>query len=154
MSEELYLRPNVLAEPLVCQWYAWTHLIQPITAGRNVLERHLSIMRSFVQAPQVHAAAVRNPAMLGGPFISYAPERAKDIAALIDKTLRHQGDLLVLARAVADLDRMLRTEAKGFSLEPLYERVPEPLRGFVELVYDLNHTPSFRLLEPLLYQIP
>ena len=30
--------------------------------------------------------------------------------------------------------------------------VPEPLRGFVELVYDLNHNPSFRLIEPLLYQ--
>lgn len=154
MSEELYLKPNVLTEPLVCHWYAWTHLIQPVTAGRNVLERHLSIMRSFVQAPQVHAAAVRNPAMLGGPFISYSPNRAKDIAALIDKTLRDQGDLLVLARAVADLDRMLRMEARGFSLEPLYERVPEPLRGYVELVYDLNHNPSFRLLEPLLYKSP
>ncbi|HLX08759.1 MAG TPA: MBL fold metallo-hydrolase [Thermoanaerobaculia bacterium] len=152
MTEDVYLRPNVLAEPLVCNWYAWTHLIQPVTAGRNVLERHLNIMRSFTQAPQVHQAAVRNPAMLGGPFISYGPERVKDIAQLIDTTLRSQGDLLVLARAVNDLDGMLRTEAKGFSLEPLYSRVPEPLRGFVELVYDLNHNPSFRLLEPLLYR--
>jgi len=152
MSEAVYLRPNVLAEPLVCNWYAWTHLIQPVTAARNVLERHLAIMRSFVQAPQVHAAAVRNPAMLGGPFISYGPERVKDIGALIDKTLREQGDLLILARAVTELDNLLRTEAKGFSLEPLYARVPEPLRGLVELVYDLNHNPSFRLIEPLLYQ--
>jgi L-ascorbate metabolism protein UlaG (beta-lactamase superfamily) len=154
LKEDLYLRPNVLAEPLVCNWYAWTHLIQPATAGRNILERHLNIMRSFIQAPQVHAAAVRNPAMTGGPFISHAPGRVKEIAALIDRTLHEQSDLLVLARAVSELDAMLRTEAKGFSLEPLYSRVPEPLRGYVELVYDLNHNPSFRLLEPLLYRSP
>jgi L-ascorbate metabolism protein UlaG (beta-lactamase superfamily) len=49
---------------------------------------------------------------------------------------------------------MLRNEAKGFSLEPLYSRVPDCLRGYVELVYDLNNNPSFRLLEPLLYESP
>ena len=66
-NEMVYLKPNVLTEPLVCNWYAWTHLLQPITAGMNIVDRHLAIMKSFVQAPQVHAAAVRNPAMLGGP---------------------------------------------------------------------------------------
>ena len=30
--------------------------------------------------------------------------------------------------------------------------MPGPLRGYVELVYDLNNHPSFRLLEPLLYR--
>jgi L-ascorbate metabolism protein UlaG (beta-lactamase superfamily) len=152
MSQEVFLKPNVLAEPLVCNWYAWTHLIQPLTAGRNVVDRHLTIMRSFVQSPQVHLAATRNPAMLGGPFISYGPERVPDIRALIDRTLRDQAGLITLAGAVKDLDDMLRSEAKGLSLEPLYPKVPEPLRGYVELVYDLNHNPSFRLIEPLLYQ--
>ncbi|HVT17482.1 MAG TPA: MBL fold metallo-hydrolase [Thermoanaerobaculia bacterium] len=152
MSDEVYLRPNVLAEPLVCNWYAWTHLIQPATAGRNIVDRHLSIMKSFVQAPQVHLAATRNPAMLGGPFISHGPERVKDIKALLERTLVDQAQLIVLARAIKELDDLLRVEAQGFSLEPLYCKVPEPLRGFVELVYDLNHHPSFRLIEPLLYE--
>src|SRR5258706_16386042 len=49
MSTDLYLKPNLLAEPLVCNWYAWTHLIPPVTAGMNVADRHLSIMKSFVQ---------------------------------------------------------------------------------------------------------
>jgi L-ascorbate metabolism protein UlaG (beta-lactamase superfamily) len=150
-SETVYLRPNVLAEPLICSWYAWTHLIQPATAGRNVVERHLTIMKSFVQAPQVHLAATRNPAMLGGPFISYGPERVGDIKALMQRTLAEQADIIALAHAVKDLDDLLRSEARGFSLEPLYQRVPEALRGYVELVYDLNHNPSFRLIEPLLY---
>ena len=152
MSQAVFLKPNVLAEPLVCNWYAWTHLIQPLTAGRNIVDRHLTIMRSFVQNPQVHLAATRNPAMLGGPFISYGPERVPDIKALIDRTLRDQADLITLAGAVKELDDMLRGEAKGFSLEPLYPKVPEALRGYVELVYDLNHNPYFRLIESLLYE--
>jgi hypothetical protein len=49
---------------------------------------------------------------------------------------------------------MLRNEATGYSLEPLYEKVPDVLRGFIELVYDLNNNPSFRLIEPLLYESP
>ncbi|HEY0782357.1 MAG TPA: MBL fold metallo-hydrolase, partial [Thermoanaerobaculia bacterium] len=154
MSDAVYLKPNVLAEPLVCNWYAWTHLIQPATAGRNVVDRHLSIMKSFIQAPQVHLAATRNPAMLGGPFISHGVDRVKDVKALYERTLVDQAPLITLARAVKELDDLLRGEAKGFSLEPLYGRVPEPLRGFVELVYDLNHNPSFRLIEPLLYDSP
>jgi L-ascorbate metabolism protein UlaG (beta-lactamase superfamily) len=152
--DQLYLRPNVLAEPLVCQWYAWAHLIQPATAGCNIVNRHLSIMKSFVQAPQVHLNATRNPAMLGGPFISYGPERVPDIRALMERTLVDQASLITLAEAIKQLDDLLRAEAKGFSLEPLYSRVPEPLRGFVELVYDRNHNPSFRMIESLLYYSP
>jgi L-ascorbate metabolism protein UlaG (beta-lactamase superfamily) len=153
-TDPVYLKPNVLAEPLVCNWYAWTHLIPPVTAGMNVVDRHLAIMKSFVQAPQVHAAATKNPAMLGGPFISHPPARVKDVKALLERTQQVQGDLIALARAVKELDDLLRTEAKGFSLEPLYSRVPELLRGYVELVYDLNHNPSVRLIEPLLYRSP
>lgn len=151
-QETYYLKPNVLAEPLIGGWYAWTHLIPPVNAGMNIVDRHLSIMRSFVQAPQVHAAAVKNPAMLGGPFVNYGPERVGDVKQLIAWTETGQRDLIVLARAVKELDDLLRKEARGFSLEPLYTRVPEPLRGYVELVYDLNNAPSFRLIEPLLYR--
>lgn len=147
-----YLKPNVLAEPLIGGWYAWTHLVSPVNAGMNIVDRHLGIMKSFVQAPQVHAAAVKNPAMLGGPFVNYGPERVGDVKKLIEWTETEQRDLIVLARAVKELDDLLRKEARGFSLEPLYPRVPEPLRGYVELVYDLNHAPSFRLIEPLLYR--
>jgi L-ascorbate metabolism protein UlaG (beta-lactamase superfamily) len=151
-SENLYLRPNVVVEPLIDHWYAWSHLIPPATAAMNIVGRHLKIMESYVKAPQVHEAAVRNPAMLGGPFIDYKQPRVPQIKALIEQTKRDRKNLLELAAAVQQLDDLLRQEAKGYSLEPLYARVPEPLRGFVELVYDLNNQPSFRLIEPLLYR--
>ena len=47
---------------------------------------------------------------------------------------------------------LLRNKAKGYSLQPLYPEVPVNLRGYVELVYDLNNHPSFKLIEPLLYK--
>jgi hypothetical protein len=152
MSNALYLRQNVQVEPLVESWYAWSHLISPATAAMNIVDRHLKIMQSYVQAPQVHAAAVKNPAMLGGPFIDYDGKRVDEIQALIDKTKRDQGQMIAFTEAIKQLDQVLRVEAKGFSLEPLYAKVPEILKGYVELVYDMNNQPSFRLIEPLLYR--
>jgi hypothetical protein len=35
-NENLYLKQNVLMEPLVDQWYAWAHLISPATAAMNI----------------------------------------------------------------------------------------------------------------------
>jgi hypothetical protein len=60
--------------------------------------------------------------------------------------------LLELSSAIATLDEILRTHAKGFSLQPLYKMAPDILKGYVELVYDLNNNPSFRIIEPLLYR--
>jgi L-ascorbate metabolism protein UlaG (beta-lactamase superfamily) len=153
MNDTVYLKPNVVAEPLFMKWYAWMHLIPPATAAMNLVERHLNIMRSYLQAPQVHAAAVKNPAMLGGPFMDYKTARTAEIKVLMDETLR-QSKLIALAGAIRKADEMLQREARGFSLEPLYQRLPDELRGYVELVYDLNNHPSLRLIEPLLYASP
>ena len=147
-----YLRQNVKVEPLFNQLYAWPHLIAPATAAMNIAFHHLKIMGSYVNAPQVHASAVKNPAMLGGPFIDYEGGRVDEIKELMEKTKVLQGNLIAFAEAVKTLDAMLLTEAKGESLEPLYNRIPDALKGYVELVYDLNNNPSIRYFESLLYR--
>jgi L-ascorbate metabolism protein UlaG (beta-lactamase superfamily) len=149
---ELFLKPNVLMEPLFNQWYAWTYLIAPSTAAMYVTNLHLKIMKSFVSAPQIHVSALKNPAMIGGPFVHYSPDRVSEIKALLETTLQNQTHLFELSDAIHNLDLLLQEEAKGYSLESLYQRVPEPLRGYVELTYDLNNHPSFRLIEGLLYR--
>jgi len=154
MTEKLYLKQNVLVEPLVNQWYMWSHLIAPQTAAMHITNSHLKIMQSFVSAPQVHIAALKNPAMLGGPFINYDASRAGDIEELRQRTVKEQARLVEFASAVGALDAMLAAEASGHSLEPLYQKVPESLKGYVELVYDLNNHPSIRFIEGLLYQSP
>lgn len=151
-SEQFFLRPNVQVEPLIDHWYAWPHLIPPATAARNITERHLKIMDSYVNAPMIHANATKNPKMLGGPFIDYGGKRVDEIRALRDRIKKDRAHLLELSTALQTLDAMLRDAARGFSLHPLYKNVPSILRGYVELVYDLNNHPSFRLIEPLLYK--
>lgn len=150
--QPLYLRANVQVEPLVDQWYAWSHLLPPATTARNIAERHLKIMDSYIAAPQVHASAVKNPRMLGGPFIDYDGKRVDEIKALRNQTIQKRARLLELSKALTTVDAHLRTKAKGYCLQPLYQEIPAALRGYVELVYDLNSTPAFKLVEPLLYR--
>src|SRR5579863_5440590 len=148
----LYLRQNVQLEPLIDHWYVWSHLIPPATAARNITERHMKIMDSYIANPQIHANAAKNPKMMGGPFIDYGGKRVDEIRALRDHIKKDRAHLLELSAAIAALDGMLRESAKGHSLQALYPKVPDILRGYVELVYDLNNHPSFRLLEPLFYR--
>lgn len=151
-TDELYLRPNILLEPLVDNWYAWAHLIPPATAARNITGRHMRIMDSYIDNPESHAAAVKNPALLGGPFVDLAANRVEEMKQLRERTVSRCHPLFELSEAMDELDGMLRAQATGGSLEPLYAQVPAALKGYVELVYDLNNHPSFRLVEPLLYR--
>jgi len=151
-TEQYYLQQNVQIEPLVDQWYAWPHLVPPATTARNITHRHFKIMDSYINAPQIHASAVKNPKMLGGPFIDYSGKRVDEIRELRENTKRDRAALIRLSKALDSLDEMLRSSAKGYSLHPLYEKIPPLLRGYVELAYDLNNNPSFRLIEPLLYR--
>ncbi|MBL0743063.1 MBL fold metallo-hydrolase [Chryseolinea lacunae] len=152
MSEKLfYLKPNVVIEPLVDRWYAWPHLISPATAARNISGRHLKIMNSYIQAPHVHAAAVKNPKLLGGPFMDLPQGSMQEVKNLREQTQTNHKDLLEFSDAITALEKLLKSHVKGYSLEPLYDKVPEILKGYVELVYDLNNNPSFRFFEHLLY---
>lgn len=104
-------------------------------------------MSSYVQNPMIHAAAVKTPKMLGGPFIDYDGKRVDEIKGLIDNTKEQCADLLALREDVFALNDILKKEAKGYALTELYNKVPESLQGLVELVYDINNNPSFRFFE-------
>lgn len=151
-QEPVYLKPNIVMEPLVDGWYAWAHLIPPATAARNLTGRHLRIMESYIESPETHEAAVKNPALLGGPFMDLGGDLVEEVKQLRDRTVSQRNELLALSRSIEQLDALLREKATGYSLESLYAEVPEDLQGYVELVYDLNNHPSFRLIEPLLYK--
>ncbi len=118
----------------------------------NVVGRHLSIMESYLAAPDAHAQAVLNPKMRGGPFMDFSGGKLKEVEELHAKTVQVQKQAIQFEKAVKALDTLLSLEAKGFGLETLYKKVPEPLKGFVELYYDRNNNPGFRLFESLLYK--
>src|SRR3982074_2674010 len=111
-----YLKPNVAAEPLVDGWYAWAHLIPPATLCRNITERHLKIMESYIESPETHEAAVKNPRLLGGPFIDLHERQVEEVAKLRERTVRERGHLVTLSRSIKALDAPLRQKATVFSL--------------------------------------
>ncbi|WP_121809992.1 MBL fold metallo-hydrolase [Mucilaginibacter kameinonensis] len=151
-EEQLYLKPNVVMEPLVDKWYAWSHLISPATAAMNIVGRHLAIIESYLMAPAIHANAVLNPKMKGGPFMDFGGGRIEEVTELQDQSLEKQNKVIEFAKAIKTLDRLLDAEATGYGLEDLYTKVPDILRGYVELYYDRNNNPGFRFFESLLYQ--
>jgi len=148
----MYLKPNVVLEPLVDKWYAWSHLISPATAAMNIVGRHLTIIDSYLSAPSIHAEAVLNPKMRGGPFMDFGGGRVEEVKALQQQSLQKQDKMIQFAKAVKELDKLLATEAKGYGLEALYEKVPPILKGYVELYYDRQNNPGFRFFESLLYK--
>ncbi|NML39135.1 MBL fold metallo-hydrolase [Chitinophaga sp. G-6-1-13] len=153
-GQQVYLKPNIVIEPLIDKWYAWSHLISPATAAMNITGRHLKIIDSFLTAPDVHEEAVKNPKLLGGPFMDIPGERAAEVLQLREETVKKRKQMIEFSNAVKELDQLLWSEAKGFGIETLYQKVPDILKGYVELFYDRSGNPSFRFFESLLYNSP
>ena len=152
LGQKLYLRKDVVVEPLIDRWYAWSHLIAPATAARNVVRRHIPIMESYIADPEAHASACASPRLMGGPFMNYGSDRTGEIAALREETVARRSALLEFSAAIDSLSTQLLKAARGESLEPIYRSIPRPLSAMVELAYGLDNRASFRLLEPLLYR--
>ncbi|WP_224242168.1 MBL fold metallo-hydrolase [Hyalangium gracile] len=148
----VYVKPNLVIEPLFNQWYAWSYLIPPATAAMLTAHQHVKIMKSYVQNPKLHMAAVKQPGMLGGPVIDYETDRSADVRELLKRTQASLADLLQLAEAISEATALLEREAVGYSMDALYAKLPDCLRGFVELTYDSANRPGLRFLEGLLYR--
>ena len=151
-DKKVYLRNNIQVEPLINGWFSWVHLISPVTGALNIVRRYMGIMNSYIVSPQMHAAAISNPFFKGGPFIDFNGQRVDEVQALRDRIQEEDHDLLELSDAITELDKLLKSDAKGFALETLYEKIPAPLKGYVDLYYDLDHKPGFKLMEALLYR--
>jgi len=147
-----YLKPDVIAEPLINQWYAWIYLVSPATAARYLTQSQFKVMQSFIDAPEVHETTLQDPAMMGGPFIQHPASRVGEVRSLLTKTRQEQQRLIALSEAIDTLNAILKAHPLGQSLEPLYAKLPEALKGYVELVYDARNSASIRFIEGLLYR--
>ena len=38
-DKQVYLKNNIQVEPLINNWFAWVHLIAPVTGALNVVKR-------------------------------------------------------------------------------------------------------------------
>jgi L-ascorbate metabolism protein UlaG (beta-lactamase superfamily) len=150
-AAEYYLKPEVKLEPLMCRWSAWAHLIAPAPCAMNIAFRYLQLLNSFIANPSIHIAASKDPALLGGPFVSLKATDIPRIRRLVRDTTRLCADLVRFASDLKQFNEALQSTAKGYSLEHLYSTLPSSLAGLLELTYDLNNSPSFKLVEDYLY---
>lgn len=151
MEASYYLRPNTVIEPIVANWYAHAYLISPGTAPMIIRDK-IKLMRSFMASPELHELATKDSSVVGRTFLN-VPAAQKDVVAqLLQKTIQDNEERIEFANSITSLYHLLLKEAKGFSLEGLYKNVPANLKGFVELVYDVNNQPGFRFFESMLYK--
>src|SRR5262249_45248393 len=151
-SEPTYrLAESTLVEPLVNSWSAWSFLIAPVPASLHLLQYQLSLLQSYIDDPTFHVAASQDLTLSGGAFINVPAGRVSEVVALLDSTKSTLGHNLELAQSILDFQRWLADNVKGTSLAPYYRKIPKPLQGYIELVYDYLNRPSLRFFENLLY---
>ncbi|MBL3804840.1 MBL fold metallo-hydrolase [Streptomyces sp. BRB081] len=151
----LSLKKNVIAEPAVAGWYAWSYLLPPQTLAKYLKNHYRNIVESYLADPQTHRTALRNARFLGGPFV-YEQDGSYDrIRKWYDTAREQYAPLLELADAIDELEQKILPEQTGASLDQVYRQLPAPLAGRVELFYNRdNRTPDYRFIEPFLYASP
>lgn len=149
---KMYLKDNVKMEPLIWQWYAWPHTISPLNAACNLVERYMKIMESYIKFPKIHMQAVQNPDLMGGPFIDLQGGYVDEVKELLQKTKENCKELINLHTVFKEFEKTLHREATGNTLETFYAKLPNELKGVVELVYDTSNHPSMRFIEEFVYR--
>ena len=154
MSEEpRFLRPDVIIEPLVDRFYAWLLTVAPVQAAMNLAFLQVPLLESYLQSPQVHINASRNPELRGGFFVNIEDDRSGESTQICWPPSSVTGPRCSrFAAAVAEAEEIVRQGATGFDLTPLYPKLPTALSGLVELAYDTNNQASMRFIEPLVYE--
>jgi L-ascorbate metabolism protein UlaG (beta-lactamase superfamily) len=152
-QEFFYLKKNVYVEPLVNNWYAWTNLIAPITYSMYMSKTHRRLLNSFIKNHELHAIATKDNTLTNiGEFVECSKDELDDAKKLLNDLVTEHSIYIEIADAIKDLDDLLKGHKSGESIEPLYTKIPKPLKGYIELFMDLYHQPSYRLIEGLLYK--
>jgi L-ascorbate metabolism protein UlaG (beta-lactamase superfamily) len=151
-AKDLFVKPNVRIEGLVDSFVVWLHTGAPVAGAMNLANLHLPMLDSFVEDPHAHARAVADPAMKGGFFLNVGSDRVDEVRDLRKRSADASGSALALAKAIGEAEDLLRAEATGYAMTNLYPRLSSELQGFVELTYDLDHRPSLRFMEAMLYR--
>lgn len=151
----LSLKKNVIAEPAVAGWYAWSYLLPPQTLAKYLKNHYRNIAESYLDKPETHRTALKQARFQGGPFVHEQEGSYDKVRDWYESSRERVAPLLRLADAIDELEREILPGLTGASMEEVYQRLPEALAGRVELFYNRdNRTPDYRFIEPLLYASP
>ncbi|NHZ35816.1 MBL fold metallo-hydrolase [Massilia rubra] len=146
-----YLRADAYSEPLILNWYAWPYLLAPVSCAMHFTGRHYRLMRSFVANSHIHISASKEKSLVGGDFVNCSADQVEQVQALITQLEVDYADFFDVRKSITALNALLEKQ-QGHSLEKLYGDIPPNLRGYVELIYDMQHHADFRLIEGLLFE--
>jgi L-ascorbate metabolism protein UlaG (beta-lactamase superfamily) len=152
LDEPRFLRPDVIIEPLVDRFYASLLTVAPVQAAMNLAFMQVPLLESYLQSPQVHVKASQDPGYRGGFFVNIAEGRSGEVRDLLAAIKHDRAGMLSFAEAISQAVEIVRQEATGFTLNPLYPKIPAELAGLAELTYDTSNQPSVRFMEPLVYE--
>ncbi|EEP74977.1 polyketide synthase [Micromonospora sp. ATCC 39149] len=145
------LRQDIAVEPVIAGWYGWSYLLPPQTLARFVRNRFTSIIDSYLSDPQVHATAVRQRKMHGGPWV-HAYEHYDRIASWYQAAAPQRERLGELFDAIRQVEEEILPRYHGECLDPVYQELPSALAGRLEVFYGRdNRTADYRFIEPLMY---
>jgi L-ascorbate metabolism protein UlaG (beta-lactamase superfamily) len=145
------LAQNVCVEPLIARWPAWAHVVAPAIQCLHLVNYQIKTLQSFLANPQLHETSCKNPKLLGGAFVDIPAARVAEVKALLDMMQARLAQNISFGHALTEFQNWLAENAKGESLAQCYARTPEPLRGYVELLYDYYNHPIVRCFESMLY---
>jgi L-ascorbate metabolism protein UlaG (beta-lactamase superfamily) len=148
------LDPGVVVEPLQRGFPLWLHTFSPATSALHLARYQLPVLRSYLEAPDVHVRSARAPGLRGGPFVDVPVARAGEVAELVARIESGSVEALGLADDLASAYRLLveRAPEDRSSLDELAADLPARLRPHVELVYDVRHQADLRVHEGGLYR--
>ena len=147
-----WLRPSVTLSPLIDRWYAWNQLIPPHTAALNLVKRHKPILISYLESPEAHAAVLKNPGAYCAPCLDPGDLTRDQAVTAVRELSERMGAFDSLVAGIHDARALLAEAGNGGPLGGLYPRLPDSLRGLVELVYGEDGHPRLRFFEALLYR--
>src|SRR5689334_3491100 len=122
MSDKTLYRlgDHTSVEPLVNRFAAWANIVSPLSFSLYLQHYQLEVLRSYLQDPEVHFNACKNPKLRSGPLVDIPVERANEVADFLAATEIDLSDNLKLAQSLIEFHDYLVAEAKGLSMEPFY----------------------------------
>src|SRR5262249_33058624 len=85
-------------------------------------------------------------------FVNIPEDRSGEVRDLLNSIKRDRAPMFRFAEAIAQAEDLVRQEASGFDLTPLYPKLPKELAGLVEIAYDTGTQAAGRFMEPVVYK--
>lgn len=146
----LFLKPEIVLQPLINNWPAWTYLISPLTYEFLRSKKHHSLMKAFIESPDLIKIASQTPELKGGDFIEFSNDIYSRKGLFIDQISEIQRFSLV--DDIAKVENVCSEIEFKDDIRHAYLKVPVSLDGIIEFYFDHRGRVDYRICERTLYE--